>query len=379
MNTSTKWVGIVLACVLLASACSSSDGGGSDGDGGGSAALSSDAAAQVTDTVDAAVVPPTENMSASLGDFTPVADAHIYNITCGLQYPACNALSTEVEAAVKALGYEYTVCDTGASPEAFSTCWTKAIDDKADAIVSVAVGTNQSGDGYAAALAAGIPVIGSFTANPDDGSVSTAEVAANACGEEGRLNANAVLSDTKADSDVLLLSEQSSGCGKARFASFKEEYEKLCPDCKLATLDFDVASEQETLAPLIQGAIAKDPNLNYIVGPTDVETAIAADQITQAGKSDSIATAGADQELPMLKRMTDKDIQTFDSVYGRGEAAWTLVDAAARAIAGQDLPTSIPVNIILLTQDNVADVAGTTGWLGPKDYDAQFRAMWGLS
>jgi ribose transport system substrate-binding protein len=376
--------GVVLsaAVALTFAACgSSNDSSSSSGStaasssgGGGDSKVSADAQKSYA----AAINAPKQVKAVQIGlkPFTPKPGGVIYNISCDVSIVGCNSISNNIKAGVSALGYKYTRCDVGKSPDGPNKCFTNAVNAKPSVIIVNAVGVGVAADGYAAAQKAGIPVVGAFTGdNPGDGGVKV-QVAAGGCEEQGKLVADGIAVQSKGDADVLFASEKSIGCDVVRQKGFEEELPKACSACKKKILQFNAATIQQSLPQQFQAELNSNPNLNWIVGVFDGAAAIATTQIQQAGKQDSISVAGMDADPANITTMQKGGPQKLDVAFAFAETPWAAADAAARIYSGQDVPAGVPANIFLVTQDNLDQLPPSKVWDGPTDYKQQFMKLW---
>jgi ribose transport system substrate-binding protein len=310
------------------------------------------------------------------GAFTPTKTAVIYNVACDQSLVGCSVIAKGIKSGVEALGYEYRLCDAGKTPQQASGCFSQAVNGKAAAIITNAVGTNVAGDGYAAAGAAKIPVAAIFSGNAPGAPGVVAEVGADACAGQGANIADYVIANSKGKANVLLLTERSIACNIQRTDGFTAEINK-CPDCTSKLLQFDIATMQTNLPRQVLAEIQANPNLNYVVGVFGAASQVGATSVQQSARP-GISVAGLDSDPAILQLMKDGDIVKGSVAFGRGEAGWTAVDAIARLLAGQTPAASLPVQQLLITDANVANLP-TGGFDGATDYQTQFKALWGKS
>ena len=310
------------------------------------------------------------------GSFTPKKGATIYNIGCNQSLVGCSAISAQVKLAAQALGYKYVLCDAGTSPQQATGCFNNAVNAKADGIVTNAVGTNTAGNGYAAAAAAHIPIAAIFSGDAPGAPGVIEEVGNTGCSDQGKIVADSAIANTNGKANALFLTESSIGCDIQRSQGFQAEMAN-CTGCKSQNLQFDIASVQSNLPRQITASIDANPSLNYIVGVLGAATTIGATAVEQSGKT--IAVAGLDGDPANIARVRSKQTIVATVVFGRGEAAWTGVDAIARQLAGQPVRASAPVQIFLVNSDSVGLLPSTDEFNGPADYQQQFKSLWGIS
>ncbi|HVW46650.1 MAG TPA: sugar ABC transporter substrate-binding protein [Solirubrobacterales bacterium] len=391
-------VGVVTACGSSSSsggsettaneeeAATSEEGGGEEeagaeeGEEGGASLAALKTEVEELSTEPSGIVQP----KIGLKPFTPKAGGKIYNISCDLSIVGCTTVSGEIRKATETIGYGYQLCNGGASPEAPNTCFTQAINAKPSAIVVNAIGSEVAAQGYEAAKAAGIPVIGVFTGDPGDGSVAEVQTGASeestGCYEQGTIIAKAITAESEGKANTLFLTENAIGCDVARQEGFEAEFPKVCPECKYEKLQFNTETIENTLPQQVQAALNSNPELNWVVGVYDQAASIAATQVLQAGKGDQISVAGMDGNPENVELMLKKQVQKFDLAFDLGPVAWSGVDAAARIYSGQkvgtEVPRGVPAQQYLLTWDNVASLGPSKTWAGPPHFEEEFKELW---
>jgi len=366
----TAAVVLALSAVVL-SACS-----GADSDSGASSTGISGAALDaVKATVAAAETEPTTPSPTEPPAFTPKAGGKLYFVACDLAVVGCSTFASGVQAASDAIGYELTVCDGGNQSPQMEQCFTNAVNAVPDVIIS-GVPEQFAGKGYAAANAAGIPIIGLFTSNPPGS--TKAEVAYSTCTEQGKLAANVVIAGGEGNPNTLLVTQLDVACTVARTDGFTTEYKKLCPDCALTQIEFEAATMQQSLPQQIQAALVQNPDIDWIQAIFDGPASIAVTQVHQAGKQDDVSVVGMDGNAPNIQLIRDDDVQKYDLALAQEEDSWQAVDAAARVFSGQPVEYDIPVNTYLVSANNVDTLPPSNVWPGTPDYPGYFKKLWNM-
>jgi ribose transport system substrate-binding protein len=362
---------VLAGTALLATACSDSKTPAANSTPSGSASADASVAAAEAAVLKAQQLPTSILVT---GAFTPAAGKTIYNVACNQELVGCSVIAKQIKAAAEAIGYSYKLCDAGKTPQQATGCFNQAINAKADAIVTNAVGTNVAGNGYAAAQTAKIPVIAIFSGNTPNAPGVAAEVGDTGCAGQGEIVANLVIANTKGRANALFVTERSIGCDILRTEGFGTAM-KACSTCTTDNLEFEQTTMQANLPRQVLAAIQAKPDLNYIVGVFGAATQIAATAVQQSGRQ-SISVAGLDSDPAILTLLKQKQTVTGAVAFGRSEAAWTAVDAAARVLSGQAVEKSLPVPILLINQTNIEKVPAA-GFAGAEGYDTQFKALWG--
>ncbi|MDQ2700418.1 MAG: sugar ABC transporter substrate-binding protein [Actinomycetota bacterium] len=307
--------------------------------------------------------------------FTPKADGFIYHVGCDQSLEGCAKQAKSLEAATKALGYKFELCDGGSTPDRIASCFTNAVNAKPDAIVTNGISSTDAGDSYTAVADSGIPHIAMFTGDPI-GKVPgvVTEVAGNVCVTGAEDLANWIIADSDGEANVLFVGTETFNCNAQRLEGFSNQMKK-CETCELDTLQFSIDSIQSTLPQQIQAELQSNADIDYIVGTFDSVALAAADIVRQAGKADSIKVAGFDGDGPNLELIRQGDVQAADMTTGGDEPGWVAADAAARVIAGEKVETTTPVTKLLVEEDNVNDIGDT--YTGPEGFEEQFKSLWG--
>jgi ABC-type sugar transport system substrate-binding protein len=202
------------------------------------------------------------------------------------------------------------------------------------------------------------------------------EIGGDVCERQGEILAASVIADSGGTANALFLETQTYKCNQQRVAGFLSGME-ACETCQADTLEFSITAIGTDLPGQVTAELTANPDLTYIVGTFDGPALVAADAVRQAGLEDEIQVAGFDANPPNLELIRNGDVQFADIASGQSESAWAAVDAAARVIAGQDLPENIGVTLLLITADNIDQIDGT--YEGPDGYEDMFKALWGQS
>jgi ribose transport system substrate-binding protein len=318
---------------------------------------------------------PAKIASAKLGTFKPKSGGFIYGISCDESVVACSVISGGVGAGAKAIGYKYKNCNAGSTPNGGNTCFTDAINAKPSAIVINGTGNAQAGAGYAAAKKAGIPVIGIFTGNPTNKSVSAAEVGGTGCVVQAQELAEALIASSKKLKDTIYL-DTNLGCAPQRWAGFSSVYHKECPKCTLKRITFDDSTLETTLPQQVQSALQSDPGVNWVAATQDPAAGVAATVIDQLGKESSVSVAGFDSQPSNVVQVEHSGVQKLDVSFPLASAGWAGVDAAARIYSGHKVPGNIPSNVLLVTKASAHLLGSTHTWAGEPNYQGQYRKLW---
>jgi ribose transport system substrate-binding protein len=371
-------VGAIAAAVVLAAGCGASSNGGT-GASNSSPSSSTNAAAAPSwltaaqTAANTATQIPSTIADQSLGAFKPKAHGKLYVVDCDLSLEGCSQISNAFGQAAKAIGYSITQCNGGSSATAPAQCFTNAVNAHPSAIIVNGIDAQESGGGFAAAQKAKIPIIGSFTGDTLPTAGVASEVAGTACEQEGKLLGDWVIADSKGKANAMFVGTQTYNCNVQRLQGFQEAF-SACTTCTLKSIQFSIADLTTTLPAQITSAIEANPNVNYIAGTFDQVALDATTAVRNQGKASSIKVVGFD--APNLQLVKAGNIQVADIVTGQQDSGWEGVDAAARIYSGMKVPDDIPPSMVLVTQQNIAQIGAQFN--GATGYEEQFKTLWGL-
>ena len=282
-------------------------------------------------------------------------------------------------AAAQAAGAKATIFDGKGSPATVVQGFNSAITAKADGIVLLFIDPVTVQPSLAAAAAAKIPVIDGI-----NGLLS----APFAAGQTGRSTYDEIKAGTlAADYAVKLkgcdLNAVVVGSAKESAASLyysqgvTKELERICTNCKLEEIDVAPADIATKLIGLTQTTLQRNPKINLIISASDsayvpgISAALTALNLTLPIVSFGGQNIQEGQKGGNIKAET---ISPPGAVVG-----WYLFDATLRAQSGKTgFATEMPVNLVDSSNwGSDPDVAAILPQY--KDYQAKFKALWGIS
>ncbi len=323
--------------------------------------------------ITAALKEPTKILETAA--FKPKRGQLIYNVSCNLAIVGCSEISNEVSAAVKALGDKFMRCHAGPTPSQAQSCITNAVNAKAAAIVTNDVAANSSGSGYHQAAAAHIPIIGAFTANPENTPDEPTQAAESAPTDEATLLADYVIAKSNGKAHVLYIGENTDQDGVYRGKAFTAAIKK-CTTCKFYTVQTDNNTLSTSGGPAITAALEAHPDVNWVIGNFDEASALAVLAVEKLGRQNTIKVGGMDADPQNLEYIKDNKVQVVDATVGQGEVAWAAVYSASRLLSGYKVPLATPVNIWLIDPSNIKEVPSSGLFFGPNNYQSKFEALW---
>jgi ribose transport system substrate-binding protein len=362
-----------IAIVLSGCSSSSSSGSSSNAPASGKAAAEVTAAQKIVDQY--SKVPTTIALKTPL-PAAPAKDKTIVWLQCDIA--SCAVIGQGISEAAKVLGWNMkTIGYSSANPATLVTGLQQALQYSPVAVALSGLPPAVWQTVLPAYKAAGVPILTSFTGPID----LTDQVPVNIYSS----------ADIAVTSKVLasFLTEDSKGTGKALIAgvsafpihaqfisAIKSAIAKDCSGCSTTDLQAtanDMAAG--SIPQLIVSALVKDPSIKYVV---------AADSQLFDGLPSQLSAAGLTGKVKLIGEWTTKahsaGLATGPDTAYTGLASsytgWLTVDAAARLLQKAPLPdpSEYTTPTQLLTKSN----AGTPSndYTLPKDFPAQFEALW---
>lgn len=194
------------------------------------------------------------------------------------------------------------------------------------------------------------------------GDLMAAYVVAEMAGEE----ANVVFYETPELSFTTILGE-----------SFQAEMENLCPECSVRIAQVGVAELGNTAPNTVVSDLQANPDTNVAVfGTAEIEAGLPTALKSAGIEVETLGSSPGPAELQYLKEGKSTAVLGFDLPV----LTWTLLDQAAREIAGQELtgPEAEGLGVLqFLTKEDVQyDVS--KGWSGYPEFAEKFAELWGV-
>jgi ribose transport system substrate-binding protein len=365
-----------IAVLVVVAGCGSSSKG-SGGGGGSGTTPSSGSLADVKAAVDKALKRPTSiNITAKLNG-APVKDKTIDWVQCGV--PACVALTAPLKAATDAVGWKLNVIDGGVTPETIKNGWDKAVSDKPDAVMASGFSRALFNPELAKLKSMNIPVIDLTTADPPgNGLTAVFDYGPDYLASGQRLADYALSQDGTNVNAVMVLS---SAFANLSFVGqgFKTELQSKCSNCPVASFEVPATSIGKDLPTRITAYLTAHPKVNWAyVGYDDMVLGLPS-AMAAAGLTGKVKVVTIDNEPATQAYMKNKQALVASDGFPGPEIMWRSVDFLLRYFAKQDTSPSTAHNlpVWLLTGDNVPST--TEGFPLVADYQAQYKALWGLS
>jgi ribose transport system substrate-binding protein len=366
----------VLALSALAACSSSGSGGTTPTTAGGTSASTSGGGGGVATA--SALVAKYTPQATSIQVTTPVAGSipagkTIDFLDCGT--PACHQLYLTFTSAATLLKWTVKDINQGFTPETVHNAWSQVLANPPDGVVT----TGQPTSAFASQMAQlnGVPVVDCCTTNTPTGNLKLVVNDAELATLVGKLQAAVIAKDSGGTGSVVSLSTPFFPVLGTAEDSLKKNLAAFCTSCSFDTLDLaatDLGSP--TLPTKVVGYLRAHPSVTYVVAGFDDEFIGLPAALSAAGLSGKVKLIGADPSPTELGYI--KSGQEFASVsYATKAAMYLLADGLARIFTGSSpLVDHVVLPPQVLTKDNIQSTQEAPDVQG---YEAQFKALWGLS
>ena len=362
-----------LLAVTLA-ACGGSGGSGSTQAGG---------AGQPADT--SSVPAPTTTPPTKITVTTPLAAAPtpgrtFFWLQCEL--PICEKITTGVQAAVAAAGWNYENLVFKSDDPAGGL--ESALQRNPDAIGITGIPSAAIKSQLAAAAAAGIPVV-TCSPGPEDPSPQTfGAICSRTTEPDGRNLALWAIKDSGGAANIVSVTVPSYPSLKTTTDGVAQTIQQHCPACTADVLDVTVDELAGGRIPAkLVAYLQSHPNVNYILF-TFADLQIGVPQTLEAAGMDTIKLigtgAGPAQFEGIINGGMDAAWGTFPAQY----EGWLMVDAAIRLVDGGEVPPGYQAELdalptyIVDTPAAAQELAPAFDFTGPAGYEEQFTQLWNV-
>lgn len=314
-----------------------------------------------------------------------MAGKYIYSIPYSMAIEFNSAIVKSMSQAADAVGFKFSAWASNGEPTSWVQGMNTAISAKPDLIDTV---TNQPATflpQVKAARSSGIEVVDSHSFGVEQQtpeSLNKLDVGyVNGPYElGGQLMADWVISKSKGNAKVLVLTAYDSSSSPALQAGVKEDFAKYCPKtCEYKIESIPVNAWATRVQPTVQSAVTKDPDLNWIILTYDAMAgpAVAALQATQSTGRVKIATFNGSPAVVDLVHQGKVDMVVGENLDWIGKA---VIDSEMRKLAGLPMPKNPNIPVKIFDQSNAAE-AGTPAKASQGYGDAYvdgYETLWGL-
>ncbi len=374
--------GVALAVTLTAcSSSSKSTSGTTTGSGGGTTTAASGGLAAAQAIADAAVKNPTS--IGIVNKLSKVPPTGKYIVIVESPQPVTHVKNLAFAEAAKLFGWRTQTLIEGTGPQDAAKSLTQAVALKPDAILISGSDLNSLRAPLDAATAAKIPVLAETVTNPKSGSVFDVSIDSTPQVQNvAKLMANYVAAKSGGKANALVVNIPLYDVLTSYTKQFQATLASACPSCKSSVLDQQITDLGTKTPAAVVSAIQRNPSINWVIFTIGDLTIGLPAALRAAGLSNKVSIGG---ETPTQANLAELKTNTTEAWTGFSAPilGYRDADMMARFFNGDPLTPGgdaliLPTQII--THDNVGSiVTDSTGYYqGVADFQAQFKALWGL-
>lgn len=300
----------------------------------------------------------------------------IASILCGLK--SCEELNSIFIDAAEVLGWKVVTIPTTGAPESVKAAWQQVVQMKPDGVIASGHDTYLYKAELEKVVEAGIPVVqNSLTEEATEENGLLASYNNSQTTRAGGLAAAFVVDHSEGKADTLYVDLPAFKVLEAVRKNFEEEYDKLCPGCGYETMDVALTQVGKEIPNLLVSKLRANPDINYVQMPTGAMSAGVGAALKAAGLADKVNVVTTASGATNFAAVAAGD-ELAAQALGFYELMWLEADTLARFFAGVEVGdrNAIPMIRQTLVEDNVVETNGLYPLV--EDYDAQFKALWGM-
>lgn len=296
-------------------------------------------------------------------------------VDCGT--PICALIGEFVEAAGTTMGVKMTHVKAGSAANTVSAAFDSVLTQDPAAVVTSAINVELWQNQLKQLLASETPIASTGIVNAEQYGMNPSFVGRPQSERDGALLADYVISEFGPESNVVYYDVPELPFLTVQEEAFLAEMEKNCPECAVRTEKIPVATLGNTAPAQVVSDLQANPETNVAVFGTDeIEAGLPAALQTAGIEIKTLGYGPGPTELQYLKEGKETAALAIDiPVF-----SWTMIDAVAREVAGEELKGDESEGIsdvqFLTPEDITFDPS--KGWTGYPDFEERFKKLWGI-
>jgi len=312
----------------------------------------------------------------------------VYFLANGLNFPFVQDMLAGVKEAARQLGMNVATGDGAGSSAKAAQLMQQAIGRKVAVIIDEGFPTTQLAAPVRAAKKAGIPVLEFGSGDPRLPSAAARSSGVSALATfcyscAGRERADLAISQSGGKANAVIYNVPGISVASPMTAAIKSEFARLCPSCKVTTVDAPLAQWSTLLPSLTTSALRSDPDVNFLLPIFDSMIAQIRPAAIQAGAADRVKIISYNGTLPAMTDLQKGDQLVSGIVGGAPQwVGWGMLDQAARILTGKKPVASEKIPNRTFTPENIKGVnlkQPTDKWYGTVNFRDQYRKLWGYT
>ncbi|MDA8118381.1 MAG: sugar ABC transporter substrate-binding protein [Actinomycetota bacterium] len=289
-------------------------------------------------------------------DATKLAGKTIFSIPANSAVPFVNTVDQVMGQYAKKLGINYVDYTNQQQQSQWVQGMNQAISQKANVIDLLAgIPPEMLAPQVQAAKAAGIPTVDTNERDPSQ--PTDPNVAAYTFAPfklAGELMAAWAVAQTQGKADVLVVTSNADVSSQAVQNGVNQEMAKVCPSCKISAVNVNPVDWATKLQTTVEGSLAGDPGINYILPVFDSMALFIAPAITAANKVGQVHVASFNGTPAIIDMIRTGNIVSMDVGENTSAVAAAGLDQAMRIMAGMQ-PGNEQIIPRIVDKSNVTD------------------------
>lgn len=306
------------------------------------------------------------------------AGKNIQVIVCTKTSPACMEAAEGITEAAKVIGWKAEVIDGEGTPQGFAAAFNTAFSRNPDAIITLAVPSATVGKSLSEAKEKGILTVIAGDKEPESGPRYDAYVPFPMPAMTAVLGWS-MINETEGNANVIAINDP----GYPVLIQSLESLEGVlsaCEGCSVSKVNQQIteAVNPSKVNANITGALANDPEANYIYTPYSLPLAALIQTVQSAGKSDSVKIVAKDGDGAELKAVGEGTLAMSVGSSTKW-AGWASIDQVMRGLAGEKYlgPTETGLGIAAFDKENVPASGSIEDWPAMIPYAKEYERIWG--
>lgn len=367
---------------VLMAACGSSSSSASTATTSASTTQASSAVAKAQSLINKYTGDPSFVSPGPSFDASKLTGKTIYSIPANSAVPFVNTVDKAMGAYAKKLGINYVSYTNQQQQSQWVQGMNQAISSKANVIDLLAgIPPQQLAPQIKAAKAAGIPTIDTNERDPSQATQSYVAAYVFAPFKlAGELMAAWAVAHTNGKANVLVVTSNADTSSIAVQDGVNQEMSSVCPSCKISTVNVNPVDWATKLQTTVEGKLAGNPSINYILPVFDSMSLFVAPAITAANKVGKVHIASFNGTPAIIDMIRTGNIVSMDVGENTSDVAAAGLDQAMRVMSGMK-PGNEKINVRIISKSNVTDfgVPAKSGVGYGNAFITGYAKLWNVS
>lgn len=367
--------GLIAAIVALTGCASGAQGPPAANADGSTSALAEQMRAEIA---------PLLERPTHLGISTPLhgMPAHKELIFMQCAFPACKVLADATEQAATEVGWTVRRINTGSTPEEIKAAWAQAAQQSPDGIIAVTHERSYFNHELLDIQKQGIPVLRMNVVDEPGAGVTANLLDSKTYIRAGQIMADYALAQHGEKLNTLAVTAGATIPSLQLIAkSYTTTIKEKCASCVVETLEMPSSAVGGDLSQRLSSHLRSKPDINFVeIGVSDLMIGVPAALESAGISKDAVQfmSLGASNEAANQYLM-DANYLTAMVTSASQDTSWRAIDFFARAFNGQDYSDTVNAEKVPTWIVTPKTVPSAKMFPTVKDFDAQFRALWGIS